>query len=182
MGGGGCPRPTKGTFSFPKLLSCNEPGDTQWRRSTTRITGSNCRRRHAARVTPQRCGSIARVTGSNCQRSLAALPLPLGEVPSAHTGRRGPFSLTTTYNVAALSVTCGDSSPRGRAKLGAVELGRYRDKPTLAAGACPRPTKGSYLSLKLSPCTEPGDPLRWWFTTRVAVSNRQRRHAARVTP
>ena len=93
---GACPRPTKGTFSFPKLLSCNEPGDTQWRRSTTRITGSNCRRRHAARVTPQRCGSIARVTGSNCQRSLAALPLPLGEVPSAHTGRRGAFSLTTT--------------------------------------------------------------------------------------
>ena len=24
-------------------------------------------------------------------------------------------------------------------------------------------------------------PLRWWFTARVTVSNRQRRHAARVT-
>ena len=43
----------------------------------------------------------------------AALPLPLGEVPSAHTGRRGRFCIAT-----ALSVTCGDSSPRGRAKWG----------------------------------------------------------------
>ena len=93
---GACPRPTHGCTPFPKLLSRIEPGD------------------------PQRCGSTARVAVSNRQRRHAALPLPLGEVPSAHTGRRGPFSLTTTYNVAALSVGFAASSPRGRAKWGAV--------------------------------------------------------------
>ena len=47
------------------------------------------------------------------------MPLPLGEVPSAHTGRRGSFSLGTAGHVAALSVGFAASSPRGRAKWGA---------------------------------------------------------------
>ena len=41
----------------------------------------------------------------------AHLPLPMGEVPSAHTGRRGLY-----FDEKALSVAFGDSSPRGRAK------------------------------------------------------------------
>ena len=72
-------------------------------------------------------------------------------------------------------------SPEGEG-FGAVELGGCRGKPTLAAGACPRPTKGSYLSLKLPSYNEPGDPQRWRFTIRVTVSNRQRRHVALPLP
>ena len=39
----------------------------------------------------------------------------------------------------------GPPSPEGEG-LGAMELGGCRGKPTLAAGACPRPTKGTSLS------------------------------------
>ena len=55
---GACPRPTHGCTPFPKLLSRIEPGDPQWRGSTTRITGSNCQRPLAARVTPSGGGLL----------------------------------------------------------------------------------------------------------------------------
>ena len=60
-------------------------------------------------------------------------------------------------------------SPEGEG-FGAVELGRCGGKPTGAAGACPRPTKGTFPLLKQLSCSEPGDPLRWWSITRVAGS------------
>ena len=149
---GHAPRPTKGTSLLLRLLSCNEPGD------------------------PLRWWSITRVAGT----------------PLTAAARRLP-----------LSVTFGDSSPRGRAKwvrwksigavvdwgslplirhgfavppspegegFGAVELWRCGGKTTGAAGACPRPTKGTSLLIRLLSCNEPGDPQRWWSTTRVTVS------------
>ena len=61
-------------------------------------------------------------------------------------------------------------SPEGEG-FGAVELGRCRGILTWAAGACPRPTKGTFSFPKLLSCNEPGDPLRSWFTTSASVSN-----------
>ncbi len=72
-------------------------------------------------------------------------------------------------------------SPEGEG-FGAVELGRCRGKLTWAAGACPRPTHGCTPFPKLLSRIKPGDPLRWWSTTSVSVSNCQRPLAARVTP
>ena len=72
-------------------------------------------------------------------------------------------------------------SPEGEG-FGAVELGRCRDKPTLAAGACPRPTHGCTPFPKLLSRIEPGDPQWRGSTTRITGSNCQRPLAARVTP
>ncbi len=72
-------------------------------------------------------------------------------------------------------------SPEGEG-FGAVELDGCRGKPTLAAGACPRPTKDTFLLPKLLSGNEPGDPQRCGSTARVAGSHCQRPLAARVTP
>ena len=63
----------------------------------------------------------------------------------------------------------GPPSPEGEG-FGAVELGRCGRKPTWAAGACPRPTKGASLLSKLLSRNEPGDPQRCGSTTRVSAS------------
>ena len=70
-----------------------------------------------------------------------------------------------------IRLACGEPpSPEGEG-FGAVELGGCRGKPTLAAGACPRPTKGTCSFPKLLSCNEPGDTLRWRSTDRVSGSN-----------
>ncbi len=61
-------------------------------------------------------------------------------------------------------------SPEGEG-LGGVELGGCRGKPTLAAGACPRPTKDTSLLSKLLSRNEPGDPQRCGSIARVAGSH-----------
>ena len=58
-----------------------------------------------------------------------------------------------------------------------------RWKTHVGGGGSQRPTHGvRSLSLNLLSSNEPGDPQRWWFTIRVTVSNRQRRHAALASP
>ena len=71
-----------------------------------------------------------------------------------------------------IRLACGEPpSPEGEG-FGAVELGRCRGKPTVAAGACPPPYERYVLFCpKLLSCNEPGDPLRSWFTTSASVSN-----------
>ena len=68
-----------------------------------------------------------------------------------------------------IRLACGETpSPEGEGF--GVEFGRCRGEPTWSARACPRPTKGTSLLPKLLSHNEPGDPLRWRFTTRVADS------------
>ena len=70
-----------------------------------------------------------------------------------------------------IRLACGEPpSPEGEG-FGAVQPWMCYGKPTWAAGACPRPTHGCTLFPKLLSRIEPGDPLRWWFTARVTVSN-----------
>ena len=71
----------------------------------------------------------------------------------------------------------GAPSPSGEG-FGAGELGGWSGEPTWSAGACPRPTKGTFTLPKLLSRIEPGDPLRWWSIARVTGSNCQRPLAA----
>ena len=75
----------------------------------------------------------------------------------------------------------GPPFPEGEG-FGAVEPGNCLRKRTGSAGACPRPTKGTFSLFKLLSHIEPGAPLRWWPTARVSVSHCQRPLAARVPP
>ena len=83
------------------------------------------------------------------------------------------------YAAPLIRLACGEPpSPEGEG-FGAVELGGGRGKPTWAAGACPRPTKGTSILTKLLTDNEPGGPQRWWSTARVADLHCQRPLAAR---
>ncbi len=72
----------------------------------------------------------------------------------------------------------GPPSPEGEG-FGAVELGDCLRKRTGSAGACPRPTKGTFSLFKLLSHIEPGDPLRCGSTNRVTGSHCQRPLAAK---
>ena len=185
MVGGGMPPPYACMLSFSKLLSRNEPGDTQRCWSATRVTvskmpaaarrlaspfgrGAQCAH-WAERAFPYRNSPLSRLRRQLSQRESQGGAFALGRFAVPHPARlrRATFPPGEGFFVRQL--------PRN-------ELGSFRGRRTGAAGACPRPTKSTSLLSKLLSRNEPGDTQRWRFTTRVSGSNCQRRHAAPFVP
>ncbi len=166
MVGGGQPAPyARCTFPFFKPLSCIEPGDTQWRGFTARVADSQL---SAATGRPSQsasppalpegepsgvgfvrgcvlcwCIRFGRVRRSSSVSPAASHLPPGGRVlthfsrPLLGFGAGGSF-----YTAPLIRQPFGlPPSPEGEG-FGAVELGGCKDNPTLAAGACPRPTHG----------------------------------------
>ena len=86
------------------------------------------------------------------------LPLPLGEVAERSEDGEGKLDCNT------LSVTFGDSSPRGRAK------GPYRYAPFPVLRP---PMKGAAAAFRPEfarlPCNYPSDLLYWWQTKKEYI-------------
>ena len=148
---GACPRPTKSTSLLLKLLSCNEPGDTQWCGFSARVTDSPLT---AAARRPSQSPSVT--------------ALPEGE-PSGV--RFGSVYLFRDVSPFLIRLACGEPpSPPGEG-FGAVQPWMCYGKLTWAAGACPRPTKGTFFFPKLLSSIEPGDTQWRGSTARVSGSN-----------